>query len=64
MRTFFTLLSLCIAAASFAQLPPIKFEQTKGQQTPAYHEIIDWWKKADAQSGKIKMLTMGMTDAG
>ena len=27
-------------------------------------EVIDWWKKLDAQSGKVKMLTMGMTDAG
>jgi hypothetical protein len=41
-----------------------KFEQTNGTQSPAYAEIIDWWKKMDAQSDLIKMFTMGMTDAG
>src|SRR5689334_12300223 len=41
-----------------------RFEQSKGTQTPTYYEIIDWWKKLDAASGKVKMLTMGMTDAG
>ncbi len=40
------------------------FEKSKGTQTPTYFEIINWWQKLDAQSGKIKMLTMGMTDAG
>ncbi len=34
------------------------------QETPTYFEIIDWWQKLDQQSGKVKMLTMGMTDAG
>lgn len=46
------------------QLPLTKFEQSKGTQTPTYFEIIDWWKKLDENSGKVKMLTMGMTDAG
>ena len=41
-----------------------RFEQSKGTQTPTYHEIIQWWQQLDARSGKVKMLTMGMTDAG
>jgi zinc carboxypeptidase len=41
-----------------------RFEQSGGTQTPTYFEIIDWWKKLDEKSGKVKMLTMGMTDAG
>ncbi|HEV7783654.1 MAG TPA: M14 family metallopeptidase [Chitinophagaceae bacterium] len=41
-----------------------KFEQSNRTQTPTYFEIVDWWKKLDDQSGKVKMLTMGMTDAG
>jgi hypothetical protein len=53
-----------IAQYSFSQTITTKFEQLNGTQTPAYFEIIDWWKKLDAQSGKVKMLTMGMTDAG
>ena len=40
------------------------FEKSKGTQSPTYSEIIDWWQKLDAQSGKVKMLTMGMSDAG
>lgn len=47
-----------------AQTITTKFEQSKGTQTPTYFEIIDWWKKLDDRSGKVKMLTMGMTDAG
>ena len=48
----------------FSQTITTKFEQTNGTQTPTYYEIIDWWKKLDQQSPEIKMLTMGMTDAG
>ena len=53
-----------IALNSFNQTISTRFEQSKGTQTPAYPEIIDWWKKLDEKSGKVKMLTMGMTDAG
>jgi Zinc carboxypeptidase len=48
----------------FSQSITTKFEQSNGTQTPTYFEIIDWWKKLDEKSGKVKMLTMGMTDAG
>src|ERR1043166_4538748 len=41
-----------------------KFETSGGTQSPSYYEIIDWWQKLDQQSGKVKLLTMGMTDAG
>lgn len=47
-----------------AQKITTRFETSKGNQSPAYHEIIDWWQKLDAQSGKVKMQSMGMTDAG
>lgn len=47
-----------------AQNITTRFEQSGGKQTPPYAEIIDWWKKLDEKSGKVKMLTMGMTDAG
>ena len=40
------------------------FEKSNGTKTPTYFEAIDWWQKLDAQSGKVKMLTMGMSDAG
>lgn len=57
----------CLLIASingYAQTILTKFEKSGGKESPAYPEIIDWWKKLDERSGKIKMLTMGMTDAG
>lgn len=48
----------------FSQTITTRFEQSNGQQTPTYQEAIEWWQKLDARSGKVKMLTMGMTDAG
>ncbi len=57
-------LALMYSCFLSAQSIPTKFEQTGGKETPVYHEIIDWWKKLDERSGKVKMLTMGMTDAG
>ena len=41
-----------------------RFELSGGKESPSYPEIIDWWQKLDQQSGKVKMLTMGLTDAG
>lgn len=63
MRTFLFVFIL-LPLASIAQNITTVFETSKGTQSPPYHEIIDWWQKLDAQSGKVKMLTMGMTDAG
>ncbi|HMU47952.1 MAG TPA: M14 family metallopeptidase [Chitinophagaceae bacterium] len=65
MRLYTTLLSVLITFSIAAQKTiNTRFEQSKGTQTPTYFEIIDWWQKLDTQSGKVKMLTMGMTDAG
>jgi Zinc carboxypeptidase len=58
------LLLLIVAQVSFSQNITTKFEQSNGTQTPTYFEIIDWWQKLDAQSGFVKMLPIGMTDAG
>ncbi|GAB3414582.1 M14 family zinc carboxypeptidase [Niabella aquatica] len=63
-KLFFFLVCPIFSIMALAQLPATKFERTKGIETPAYPEIIDWWQRADAASSKIKMLTMGMTDAG
>lgn len=53
-----------IVVFSSAQNITTKFEQSNGTETPTYFEIVNWWQKLDQQSGKVKMLTMGMTDAG
>ena len=49
---------------AFSQRIATRFESSGGNETPNYFEIINWWQKLDQRSGKIKMLTMGMTDAG
>lgn len=61
-----TLAGLClfISTTLFGQTIQTKFEQSNGKETPTYEEVITWWKKLDQQSGKVKMITMGMTDAG
>jgi Zinc carboxypeptidase len=57
-------LLLFISVGSFSQSITTKFEQSGGKESPTYEEIINWWQKLDQQSGKVKMLTMGITDAG
>ncbi|HEX4875067.1 MAG TPA: M14 family metallopeptidase [Chitinophagaceae bacterium] len=65
MRFFWITLVALFGTETFAQNKiTTKFELSNGTQTPAYFEIIDWWKSLDEKSGKVKMLTMGMTDAG
>lgn len=55
---------LNLITSAVAQNISTRFEQSGGKETPPYAEIIDWWKKLDEKSGKVKMLTMDMTDAG
>jgi len=64
MRTKILFALLLTSNFIFAQNITTRFEQSKGTQSPDYFEIIDWWKKLDEKSGKVKMLTMGMSDAG
>src|SRR5690606_22249040 len=65
MRLTFLLFALLLSFVSQSQEKFLtEFEKSGGKQTPTYHEIIKWWQKLDQQSGKVKMLTMGMTDAG
>lgn len=64
MKKIILCLSFLYGSILSAQNITTKFEQSGGKETPVYHEIIDWWKKLDERSGKVKMLTMGMTDAG
>ncbi len=64
MKKYFLPILLLFSTFSKSQSITTLFEQSNGKQSPPYHEIIDWWKKLDEKSGKIKMLTMGMSDAG
>src|SRR5215472_8223389 len=64
MKKLIVLISLFSSQIIFCQNITTKFEQTHGTQSPTYYEIIDWWKKLDAQSPIVKMQEMGMTDAG
>ena len=64
MKRIFLLSLLFLTEFTFCQSITTRFEQTNGTQSPTYTEIIDWWKKLDKQSDYVKLLTMGMTDAG
>ena len=64
MRKIFTAICLLLIHFLEAQTITTLFEKSNGTKTPTYHEIVEWWQKLDAQSGKVKMLTMGMSDAG
>ena len=65
MKKSFILTGILLATMfATSQKITTKFEQSNGKQTPTYFEVIEWWKKLDDLSGKVKMLTMGMTDAG
>src|SRR5690242_16752135 len=64
MKSFLITLLFLIPGTSFSQKITTLFETSKGTKSPPYAEIIDWWKKLDDKSGKVKLLTMGMTDAG
>lgn len=58
------LLLILLPLSVLSQSIPTKFEQTQARETPAYSEIISWWKMMDDRSPIIKMQTMGPTDAG
>ena len=64
MRPLLSCLFILSCYLLLAQPVTTRFEKSNGTESPGYFEIIDWWKKLDERSGKIKMLTMGMTDAG
>lgn len=64
MKKILLFLGICAVGTTFAQDITTRFERSGGTQSPPYNEIIDWWKKLDERSGKVKMIPMGMTDAG
>jgi Zinc carboxypeptidase len=63
-RLVLLLIGIGLTCAGYSQTITTTFEKSGSKQTPTYFEIVDWWKKLDEKSGKVKMLTMGMTDAG
>ncbi len=64
MRKIQLLFACMVPLFLFAQQPITRFELSKGTESPAYDEIIAWWKKLDQQSDKVKLFTMGPSDAG
>jgi hypothetical protein len=64
MKKILTPLFLGLVLLCQSQSITTVFEKSNGTKTPTYFEIVEWWQKLDAQSGKVKMLTMGLTDAG
>ncbi|NML22801.1 hypothetical protein HHL16_18090 [Pseudoflavitalea sp. G-6-1-2] len=63
-KTVVLILSCVIPIFTMSQTITTRYEQTKGKETPTYHEIVAWWQALDKQFAEVKMLTMGPTDAG
>src|SRR2546423_9078209 len=64
MRKLLLILSWFSFSSAFAQNIITRFEQSNGKESPPYEEIINWWKKMDEASSKVKMMEMGPSDAG
>lgn len=65
MRKLLPVFGLLVSFLVNAQAPlQTYFEKTKGLESPVYADIISWWQQLDARSGKVKLLTMGPSDAG
>lgn len=64
MRKSLFLLVIAMPLYLCAQQPVTRFELSHGIESPAYDEIIAWWKKLDQLSDKVKLFAMGPTDAG
>ncbi len=64
MKKVFLLIAVTSFYTAFSQNITTRFEQSKGLQSPTYPEIVTWWEKLDQLSGKVKLLTMGPSDAG
>ena len=64
MRNVILLLFVLLPVLSFSQEMLTRFEKSNGTESPAYSEIISWWKMLDAKSDRVKMQAMGASDAG
>ena len=64
MRKLQVLLLLVLPVSVFSQSILTKYEQTQAKETPAYSEIVSWWKMMDDRFPTIKMQAMGPSDAG
>lgn len=64
MKKLYLLLVISLPLLSRAQHLSTLVERTSFDQSPAYAEIISWWKQLDKLSTKVSMQAMGMTDAG
>ncbi|MET0635359.1 MAG: M14 family metallopeptidase [Chitinophagaceae bacterium] len=64
MRLSVLLVFMFVSGFVNGQVPTTRFERSDSTQTPTYQEIIDWWRNMDEESSMVKMLTMGITDAG
>lgn len=64
MRKIITVILLICFQFNLAQEMKIRYELTNGKETSTYEEVIDFWKKLDQKSDKIKLFEKGPTDSG
>ena len=64
MRKLLIVLFAALSVHAHAQKFETLFEKSGGTQTPAYHDIIDFYQQLDKASNKILLKAMGASDAG
>src|SRR6478672_2928352 len=64
MRLCFLSLLILSTMLSYSQHTTTLFEQSGGNQTPTYYQVIDWWQQLDSKSSIVSMQAMDSTDAG
>lgn len=64
LKAFLLLCLLLNSQLLPAQLPVTRFEQSQGKETVTYHEAIKAWQQLDKASNKVRLKTMGPSDAG
>ena len=64
MKRLLTILAAALFSSVHAQKFQTVFEKGHGNQTPTYHEIIEYYQQLDKASDKLLMKTMGPSDAG
>lgn len=62
-KIILTTIGCCLLLIQYAQFTTV-FEKSNGRESPAYPEIIAWWKTMDQKFSSIQMRQMGATDAG
>jgi hypothetical protein len=64
-KSFFFLMAFCLGFSAFAQKKyQTQFESSGGKETPVYNDVIAYFQILADDFKEVKIVEMGMTDAG